>query len=182
MSIDRVAKTARKAKYSDSLPVANPFYTSSGFLDDLATAAASLHLATGNAAFLNEAKSTSTFIVDHSLHVLHALLLCTLAVFVPHCMFSPDWFGQWVASGQGWHGWDWDNQQWSAAILLHRADPGYQPAKSKLDWFIGAWQSQQTTPTVCGTTTGHLYLLGSFHTHTRRTRVWHGSCSGARLD
>ena len=54
----RVAKTSRRAKYSESMPFANPFYTSSGFLDDLATAAAFLHLATGSSDYLNQAKCT----------------------------------------------------------------------------------------------------------------------------
>lgn len=51
-----VAMTTRKAKYSESMPFANPFYTSSGYLDDLATAAAFLHHATGSSTYLIQGK------------------------------------------------------------------------------------------------------------------------------
>ncbi len=55
-SLHRFADTHR-GKYSDSIPTASPYYTSSGYLDELAWGALWLYRATGRSEWLDEARA-----------------------------------------------------------------------------------------------------------------------------
>ncbi len=60
----------------------------------------------------------------------------------------------------GWRSWDHDNAQHAAALLLHRADPAWVPAKDSLDHsFVQEWANGKYTPGVSSFSDGNILML-----------------------
>lgn len=100
-----------KGKYSNSIPDANNFYSSSNMYDDLAWGAAWLYKATNEVAYLDAAE-------NH---------------FKTHLQQEN---GEW-----NWNNYNWDSMGWGARALLYSLRPTstVNNYKAKLDSFAAAW-------------------------------------------